>query len=242
MKKLLYILLPLILLLSMTIPAYANAAEPPGMIVLCDDLPEDAKLTMETEDGMQVDLRHVRRNNIAWESQYRLWFPVDFDDWQHAVLRVTAGESSFTVPLPDGTVMGYNTVLTLDYEKQTLTLGQNFWRQPLLTFLRITLTLLAEGLVFFLFGFREKRSWILFLALNLLTQGCLNTLINSNAFSSGYWMLMFYFMEFCIFLGETVALCLLMKEHKRWKRVICTLLANAVSLAAGILLISNLPI
>lgn len=242
MKKLLYILLPLILLLSMSIPAFANAAEPPGLIILSNNLPQGAELTLETPQGEAAELRQTRRNDIAWESQYRLWFTMDFDDWHEAVLRVTVGDNSFTVPIPDGTVNRYNTVLTLDYEKQTLSLGQDPWRQPVLTAVRIVLTLLAEALVFLLFGFREKRTWLVFLIVNLLTQGWLNVIINTSALSSGYWMIGYYLAEIVIFAGEGVVIGLLVKEQKPWKRVICTLIANAVSLAAGVVLISNLPI
>ncbi len=242
MKKLSVVFLLLVLMLSMAIPAFANSAEPPGLIILSNDLPEGAELTLEIANGETVELRQSRRNNIAWESQYRLWFRMDYEDWHRVSLRVTVGEDSFTCLLPDGTVNRYNTVLTLDYEAQTLTLGQSSWRQPVLTAIRILLTLLCEGLVFLFFGFKEKRTWIVFLVLNLLTQGLLNAIINSNAFTGGYWILIYYLAEAAIFLGETIAVCLLVKEYKVWKRLICTLAANAASLAVGILLISNLPI
>ncbi len=242
MKKLLYILLPLILLFSMTVPAFANAAEPPGLIILSNDLPHGAVLTLENSRGEAAELRQTRRNDIAWESQYRLWFTMDVEDWNAAVLRVTVGENSFTIPVPDGTVNRYNTVLTLDYEKQTLTLGQDPWRQPVLTAVRVLLTLFSEALVFFLFGFRKKRTWLVFLIVNLLTQGWLNVIINTSGLSSGYWMIGYYLAEIVIFAGEAIAVGLLVKEQKPWKRVVCTLLANAVSLVLGVVLISNLPV
>ncbi len=242
MKKLACVVLLLVWMFFIMIPVSANSAEPPGLIILSNNLPEEAMLTLETPRGETAELRQSRRSDFAWESQYRLWFSMDYEAWHEAVLRVTVGQTSFTCPLPEGTVNRYNTVLTLDYEARTLSLGQSVWRQPVLTAIRIVLTLLAEALVFFLFGFREKRTWLLFLALNLLTQGWLNCIINSNAFTGGYWMIVYYLAEIVIFVGEAVAAALLMKEHKAWKRVVCALLANAASLAAGVALISNLPI
>ena len=64
----------------------------------------------------------------------------------------------------------YNNLCVLDLQSRTLTAGQPWWRQPLLVFLRVALTLLLEGIVFFLFGYRQKRSWILFFLANGLTQ------------------------------------------------------------------------
>ncbi len=242
MKKTVYILLALLLLLSVTIPVFANSAEPPGIIILSNDLPENATLTLLSIDGLESEFRRITYKKVGWESQYRLWLPFEFKGTEKMFLRIQAGETGLTVPLPDDTVNRYKTVLTLDFSEGTLTLGQEAWRQPVLTTIRIVLTLLAEGLVFFAFGFRNKRTWILFLILNLLTQVWLNHIINGNAFASGYWMIVYYLAEIVIFVGEAVAIGLLVKEQKTWKRVICTLLANAVSLALGILLISNLPI
>ena len=36
------------------------------------------------------------------------------------------------------------------------------------------MTLLIEGALFFAFGFRKKLSWVLFIIINLITQGLLN--------------------------------------------------------------------
>ncbi len=242
MKKITCVLLLLVMLLSMAVPAFANSAEPPGMTILSNDLPQGTVLTLVTPEGEILEFRQIIRSDKAWESQYRLWFPWDFKDWNGTKLCVTVGNDSFTCSMPEVDGMQYNTVVTLDYKDRTLALGQEPWRQPLLTGIRILLTLLCEGLVFLAFGFRKVRSWLVFVIVNLLTQGWLNIAINDFAFSSSYILLALVGMEICIFLTEAVIFPIAVRERKVWQRIVYSITANAVSLAAGVLLISNLPI
>lgn len=239
-----WLLLAVILLLILAFPltVSANSAEPPGMIIITTGLPEDAELTLIVPGSDTQPEVWVYRVDKVWESQYRLFYRFDMGTLENASLQVTAGGQSFICSLPDGIGSGYNNVLTLDYRTQSLTLGQNPWRQPLLTALRIVLTLLIEGLIFCLFGFRGKKSWIVFLIVNLLTQGWLNIVINSYAFSSGYWVITFVLMELAILAAESIAFPLLTREKPWWLCLIYTHVANAASLAAGILLIGHLPI
>ncbi len=241
MKKSIFVWILLLYTLLAAIPAFANSAEPPGMIILGSGIPEEAVITLEVPDGEMTDWR-VQKTTKLWESQYRLFYHINDGDFSKARLRVTVGESSFTIDLPEGNYDRYKTVLTLDYKNQTLTLGQEPWRQPVLTAVRILLTLLTEGLVFWLFGFRRKLSWAIFFIVNLLTQGWLNITVNSYAFSSGYWVFALVAMEAVIFIGESIAFPLALSEKKPWQRVVYALTANAVSLAFGLLLIGRLPL
>ncbi len=242
MKKLTIVMLVLVMALSMTMPVSANSAEPPGMTIISTNLPEDAVITLVLPDSDEIEYWRYRRIDIAWESQYKLWFRLTDVQWENVYIHVASGEKSFTCLLPEAAKNRYNSILTLDYAAQTLVFGQNPWRQPLLTALRMSLTLLVEGAIFFAFGFRMKESWIVFLLLNLLTQGWLNIVINSYAFTNGYWILVLYLIEFVIFLGEALAVFVFVKEHKRWKRIVYSVSANGASLAVGMVLISNLPI
>ncbi len=241
MKKTLYIFLTVMLLFSMTVPVFANSAEPPAIIIISTDLPREAVLTLEVPVSGEVDFRRCYRVDKLWESQYKLWLPFDLDSLDNAQLRITVGEESFTCQLPV-TAHTHRSVFTLNYREKSLTEGQLGWRQPLLTAIRILLTLLTEGLVFLLFGFKKKRSWGVFIVLNLLTQGWLNIVINSYAFNSGYWVFNFLLIELAIFLIETVTVPLAVREGKLWKRILCPLTANAFSLGLGILLIGHMPL
>lgn len=240
-KKLLAVVLALLLVLALPVSVSANSAEPPGMIIIVEDAPEDISLTLETAEEPEYGIR-IHRSEKRWETYFRLFYSPDIELLKGAVIRVESSEKSFTCPLPQVSGLRYNQLLTLNFQDETLTVGQRWWRQPLLTAVRVTLTLLVEGLVFFAFGFRRKRSWIVFFAVNLVTQGWLNYIINSSAFSNGYWMLGLYFAEFAIFIAESIAFPILTKERKKWLCVLYALAANAASLIAGLLLINFLPI
>ncbi len=241
MKKYLFFWLAIVCIFALATPVMANSAEPPGIILITTGLPEDAVITMEVPGKDDIGHWRTYRTDKLWESQYKLYFRLDMDDLSHAMLRVTTGEGSFTCSLPEGDYRGYRIILTLDYANKSLRLGQDPWRQPLLTALRVTLTLLTEGLVFYLFGFRRMRSWIAFAATNLVTQGWLNIAINSYGFA-GYWVIGFVLMEVAVFLVEAFAFPLVVRERKDWQRVLYSLVANAASLVLGILLIDRLPL
>jgi len=235
------LLCALLLVLCAPLNVSANSAEPPGMIVIVMGAPEDVALTIEFPSPTE-DETHINHASIAWEHHFRFYYHTDMENLENARIRVTSSDGSFTCPLPDGVDDHYNNLLTLNYAKQTLTADQPVWRQPLYTALRVILTLLIEGLVFFLFGFREKRSWIVFLIVNLLTQLWVNVFVASHAFSGGYWALGYFGIEFLIFLGESIAFPATVREKQKWKCVVYALAANFASLLIGSWLISNLPV
>ena len=240
-KKLSAILLVLVVVLALPVSVSANAAEPPGMIIIVEGAPEDIELTLELAEEPEYGIR-IRRSDKKWETYFRLFYSPDIELLNGAVIRVESSEKSFICPLPDEVSNRYNQLLTLDYASETLVFGQRWWRQPVLTAIRVTLTLLVEGLIFLAFGFRHKRSWIVFFAVNLITQGWLNYIINSGAFTNGYWVLGLYLAEFVIFIAESIAFPVATKEKKKWVCVLYALTANAASLAVGLLLINRLPI
>lgn len=241
LKRTAILLAVLVLFLTMPLSVNANSAEPPGLIILVTGAPDDMTITLEVRTTPEEEIR-VRQFTKLWEQQYHIYYHLDMQSLETAVIRVESGEKNFTCPLPAETGRTYRNVLTLDYEAQTLTKGQSPWRQPLLTALRITLTLLLEGLVFFLFGFRTKHSWIVFLAVNLLTQGWLNIVINGYAFSSGYWFLIYLLMEIGILIAESIAFPALTREKKKWLCVLYAVAANVLSLILGSQLIGRLPL
>lgn len=240
-RKLSAFILALFLIFALSVPASANSAEPPGMIIIVEGAPEDMTLTLVPGQEPEYEIR-IHESRRGWETYFRLYYGMDFSILSDAMIRVESSGNSFTCPIPAEAGRRYNSLLTLNYENRTLTLGQRWWRQPMLTAVRVALTLLVEGLLFFAFGFRGKRSWIVFLIVNLLTQGWLNYIINSSAFSNGYWVLGLYLAEIVIFIAEAIAFPLATKEKKKGICVLYALAANAASLIAGHLMISHLPI
>lgn len=98
-------------------------------------------------------------------------------------------------------------------------------------------TLAVEGLIFFLFGFRERRSWIVFLAVNAATQLALHLIFAWNIPIAGthplFYAIVFVPSELVICAVEAVAYGWLLKEHDRHQRVGYAILANVISAVLG---------
>jgi hypothetical protein len=155
---------------------------------------------------------------------------------------VSTGETHFEWS-PEGGLQGYNNVYTLDVEEQLFTPGMYPFRSAILVSIRVFLTLLIESLVFLLFRFREKRSWLVFLVVNLLTQGALNIWLNNGGSLMPYYLLFALVIGEVFVLGaEMIALPLLIEEHKKSRILIFAIVANLASLVAGGYIISVLPV
>ncbi len=245
-NKVLFFMLAVILLCAFPLTAYANSVEPPSMIILVTNAPDD--LTVDLEIPSNTGEVRIQSSSKMWEKYFRIYYYPDDDDIANnrVLLSVKSSVKSFTCPLPDGLQNGYryNNLLYLDFENETLSVGEPAYREPLLVSLRVVLTLISEGIVFFLIGFRCKSSWIIFTIINLLTQGWLNLSISGADLSgsTAYMLLWFILMEFVIFIVESIAITAFVREHKWYRRLGTALLANIVSLILGIFIIGNLPI
>lgn len=99
-------------------------------------------------------------------------------------------------------------------------------------------TLLIEGAVLFLFGYRRKKSWVSFFAVNLITQGAFAAYVAANVLRSGsnawYTMLVFIPTEVVIAIVEAVLYRKLLTEHSKTRAVVYALTANACSIILGL--------
>lgn len=247
-KRLLTVLFSLLLLIFLPVTAGANAAEPPCFVVVAENLPDDFALGLRLSDDTEFPPDEIWIRQKGWETYFRFQYGVAETDYLHSTLVCSTGGETFELALPDTATQGYNNILKLNLADRTLTLGLSPWRTVLLAVLRVLLTLLMEGLVFFvLFRYRARRSLLVFLCVNLATQIFLNVMICTNtnlvadAYGS-YWRLLFYFCEFLIFLSEAILLPSLLREHTKLRAVLSALTANATSLVLGGWLLSNLPI
>lgn len=96
-------------------------------------------------------------------------------------------------------------------------------------------TLLIEGVVLWLLGFREKRSWAVFLAVNTATQVGLHVFCGSILATAGchpiFYVLTLLLPELVIWAVEAAAFAALMREHaarRRWGGALCANLASYV--------------
>lgn len=244
--------LSLLLMLLLLFPstALANSAEPPGIVILVSGAPEGLTISMaRTEEGMDEPIL-LQEKRQGWEAYYRYYYHMDPYDGPYVektlksvVIHVKGGGYDFSLPLPSESFNSYNNLLTLDLETQTVTEGQPIWRIPVLVGVRVLLTLLIEGGIFWLFGYRKKVSWAIFGVTNLLTQTGLNLALTSSipgAYS--YWLFGLVVLEILVLIVELIAYCLFLWEKKKSVGAGFAVLANVASLFLGALLMMYLPI
>lgn len=215
----------------------ANSAEPPAVIILINNPPKDITLYI-ISNGKTTEAKVMRR---AWEGYYA-FYSRDLSNANEYILKVTTNGESFECNIP-ASLYKYNNVFTLDISHRTLTPGTYPLRSFLLIAIRVVLTLLIEGIIFWLFKYRQKRSWIIFLAVNLLTQAILNIMLNSeSSLMNSYLILLLFFGEILVFLTEIILLPNLIREHRKLRIVLYVILSNFVSLIFGSYIIIALPV
>lgn len=112
---------------------------------------------------------------------------------------------------------------------------------PLRFFARLAATLIPtlviEGAILWLFGFREKRSWLVFLAVNAATQTGLHLAVGSMLAEAGWhflnYSLTILIPELVIWAAEAAAYALLLRERTRARRIGYALAANIASFVLG---------
>lgn len=98
-------------------------------------------------------------------------------------------------------------------------------------------TLAVEGAVFWLFGFREKRSWLVFLAVNAATQAGLHLVTGAALAQAGGHFLNYFLtiivQELAIWALEAAVFAAFLRERSKGRRVGCALAANIASFVLG---------
>ena len=131
----------------------------------------------------------------------------------------------------------FYTHLTYDWETNTVTQATSpagFYGLQFLS--TLAPTLIVEGVLLWLFGFRARRDWLVFLIVNLATQAGLHLWIGSGAMAAGshpLYYLVLIVAEVPILLVEMLAYMFLLKEHGKARRALYALCANAASYALG---------
>ena len=104
-------------------------------------------------------------------------------------------------------------------------------------------TLLIEGLLLFAFGYRSKRSWRVFLLVNLVTQGAFAVYLAVIVLNHGVsgWSLLFYIpIEIIITAVELLCYRRLLTEKGKGRATGYAIVANVCSATVGALLIDPL--
>ena len=236
--KLFMAVLILIFPLLTALPIQANSAEPPGLLIVVENAPEDMRLAIQFDEHEIIELRVERK---AWETYYRYYYHLSeaqYDvDFTKAKLIVSSENINFSCDLPAAAFETYNNLLQLNLKTQTVEMGIS----PLLVSMRVSLTLVIEGIVFFLFGYRQKKSWQIFLITNLLTQGFVNIML-SKSIANSYAIIIYFILEMLVVLFELIPYTAFIDEHKKIRNFFTCLIANAASLVLGAWIITHLPI
>jgi len=235
----------LFLVLLLPVDVSANAAEPPCMTVVVVNAPDDLEISLHHTDGTEVEALRLFQFYRSWETYYRFFYdhtaPYEKVDLQNVVLTASTADNSFDCIISAGSMKSYNNLFLLDLDDQTLTDGLYPGRYAIIVTIRVLTTLIMEGVIFFLFGYTEKKSWIRFLIINLITQAGVNIALAGVNWDS-YVLLGYIVVEIFVFLTEMISFPSAVREHGTIRAVVYALVANAVSLYVGGLLISYMPV
>lgn len=235
-KLLLIMILSMAMLIIVSAVCYGNSAEPPSILIIAPDAPDELEISIGPDNA---DIKASMRDKII--ERYYVFYSADLRIAKDYNINISTGEDSFEILLEEP-LKTYNNIYTLDLENQTLTPGKSLSRSILLVSLRVILTLIIEAIVFWLYGFRKKNSWLAFLIINLITQGALNIWLNGSVPLASYLVFSLIFAEFFVFIAEIVLFLTLIKEHSRRRTVLYVIAANFLSLFAGGYIITVLPV
>lgn len=234
-KPLSVIFILFVLLMNIGNISYGNATEPPSLMIIVANAPEDLEISIGKDDTY-TDAKVIDK---VIEKYYYFYYR-DTKEISDYILNVKTNnleyEVSFEKPL-----YSYQNIYSLNLDSQTLIPGKSMSRSITLVSMRIIITLIIEGIVFWLFAFRQRRSWKIFLIINLITQGALNIWINSLFPIQSYLFIGLIFLELLILIAESIVILLKIKEHRKGRKLLYVISANLLSLVAGGYILTILP-
>jgi len=253
-KPLLSLLIILALFAALPVGIWAiGPYQPPTMTVLVLGAPKGAAMRMVIQhEGTEVNVP-LEKETRAWETTYRLYRAAvwQFGNWygnghdfKDAELIVISPSEEKHIPIPDGLFQerGFNELVTLRYASGKLSYGLPAWRAPLLVGMRVLAALLIEGVIFHLCGYTDKKSWLLFLAINVVIHGALSIFCSGWINVNPSIHAIYFLCMFVSFILETAAFLLLVNEQSSDRAIGYLIKANLASHAVNLLLITFLPL
>ena len=233
-----FVIVFLAILIALSVPSinYGNSAEPPSILIIVPNAPDDLEISI----GHGENFTKASKTDKVIETYYT-FYSREIKRVPEYTFNISTEDINYEISL-DTPPQSYNNIYTLDLHTQTLTQGKSLSRSILLVSLRIILTLIIEGFVLWKFSFREKRSWIAFFVINLITQGSLNLWINGFSPLMGYLILALIFAEVIIIVVEALLFSIFIKEHPKSMTISYVILANILSLIVGGYIITMIPI
>lgn len=161
-------------------------------------------------------------------------------DTYRIILVTKSGESWVSGVLHRATLQSSATV---DWAARTANVPSPAMAYALQFLCTLLPTLLIEGLLLFVFGYRSKRSWLVFLLVNLVTQGGFAVYLAVTVLNHGVsgWSLIFYIpIEVIITLVELLLYRRLLTEKNKARATVYAIAANLCSAVLGLWLIDPL--
>lgn len=229
----------LILAVCLLLLPYAvmgNSAEPPSFLIIVPWA--DDNLTVTVEDSKNNRILGERHEKFS-ESYYLFYIGGGPGSEDFELLVKNEGVEN-RIPLPR--VQSYNNLYTLDTDTLTLSPGKMPFRTVLFTTIRVVLTLLIEGGILYLFGYRKKSTYAFFIVMNLVTQMVLAWYLYRQILDLNYlFTLGLLIVEIMILAVEALLFSLFVKEHRIARGLIFVLVANILSFSVGFMLLRHLP-
>ena len=230
-------------LLSLSLSAGASAVVQPSFQVwvsngpLTDDA--DFHLAIWTSEGMVCGLKYYAKRDSA-----AVWAVGDPNfrsrigsgsAYLAAEYKGVRRDFELTQPL----LSRYEIKLALDWRSGELSLKKTARGGRILeAAARLLLTLLLEGAVFYLFGYRAKRSWIVFFITNFATQIVLSVLMVQMIWRSAGILASFWLLELYLMIFELAVYYFALREWDKGRACLSAVCTNLVSVTFGSVLLT----
>jgi hypothetical protein len=235
-KKIAVIIAMTLVLIFILAPiCLANSNVTPSIIVIVPNAPDDIDITLNNKSGRVYGYKVDK----FMESQFYFY---NFDcrkDTEYTI-NVSYGNVSEVVALAATSGPLLNKY-ELDYKNLVVKVGVSGKRVALYTTLRIILILLIQSAVFYLFGFRKKKSWLIFLLITIAIQSIFNMWYSSYAAPVFYMIMILIFGAVFVFLFEGIAMVMIIHEKREMKTFACVMIANLLSFILIGLMIPFMP-
>jgi len=228
---------------------------PQQMTILVYNAPNDLQIEVVYHEDLS-DFIMARVSRRLWESTYQFTLSRHHvDGWHHEDITVLVssedyGEFEVTIPVPRGWI---DFSVRLDLETQSISRGYTHGRNLMIMSIWLITLFSMDSVLFFLFRYRKKRSWVLFITINLSAQvifigiwSLFHIFISANAVLA---LLAFFTLTLLIpgvrlakFVTEIVLYINKLTEHSKGRATAFAIVINLLAIVVVIIMGIFLPL
>ena len=254
-KKIIVALLIVIIVSSVTpITAMATSPGPQTMTLLVINAPKDLEISI-VHDEVSGDWLQARVSNRLWETYYEFSLSREsagiwpYDDITILINSKKYGEFEMTLPKANQRWFTYR----LDLETQTISQAYTHGRNLIIALCWLIPLVIIDGIVFLLFGYRQKQSWKVFAienpAFHCLFIGVWSLLLIIAEYNP-FILLFLLLIPVLLIPGARIAKLIVeinlfrgvVKEHSKARATTCVVVMNIVGTIVVIFLGIHLPL